>query len=275
MNLAVGFNTMNIGAITINGQTVTQIVPTLNITSVITGIAGTSITKTGAGLLELSGASTFDSGVLLTAGGIEIGASSTPSTAITPATPSGVVTSGPLGQGTFSIGNGTSTAGSLYLVSGGAFTVANVLSVGANNDIHLEGSNGLTLNGALTLNPSANLTVNVDVPGVVLALGGVISDTTGDKIIKNGLGTLALTNVTNAFNGAVTLNQGVLVLAGLNGSSPAPLSGVTPSITISSNGLLALENNGINSNSLITYNGLTIAVNTSSNYAKPVRRRLL
>ena len=253
LNLAVGADTMNIGPVQINNLTVTQLVPTLNITSAITGIAGTSITKTGLGLLELTNTtSTFDSGVNLTAGGIEIGNSSTPTTAHS------AVTGGPLGLGTFTIASGT------YLTSSAsANTVANNLSLGG-RDLTLLGSFGLTLNGAVTLNPG-NTTVNVEVPGVTLALGGVITDTNGTSgLIKTGLGTLALNN-NNGFGGSVTIDAGVLVLGGVAGSVAAPLA--NPNITITSNGTLALQNNGLGNNGLITYSGLNITVGGTSNYA--------
>jgi autotransporter-associated beta strand protein len=107
--IPAGVDTFNIGDIQIAGVDYTQIgsysgtVATLNITSVIAqGGSGTSINKTGNGLLQLSGQNTFDSGVNVMAGGLIIGASSTPITV------GSAVTSGPLGLGPLTV-NGLSS----------------------------------------------------------------------------------------------------------------------------------------------------------------------
>ncbi|OYW30875.1 MAG: hypothetical protein B7Z47_02800, partial [Chthoniobacter sp. 12-60-6] len=164
LGLAAGTNTINVDPIQIAGLTVTQLTAALAISSPIVGIgttgAGVGINKTGNGLLQLSGASTFDGGVTLTAGGIAIASSST--------TVSGAATSGPLGTGTFTIGAGT------YLTSTAATNVISNTLVLGGNDLSYKGANGLTLSGALTLN-SGDTTVNVDVPGTFLTLGGVVT----------------------------------------------------------------------------------------------------
>ncbi len=83
VTLPQGVNTFSIGDIQAAGVSYTNIgansgtVATLAISSIITQAgAGTSIVKTGNGLLQLSGANTFDSGINLTAGGLIIGANS-------------------------------------------------------------------------------------------------------------------------------------------------------------------------------------------------------
>ena len=258
LGLASGTNTLTVNPLQIAGSTVTQLVAGLAISSPIVGIGttgtGVGISKAGTGLLQLSGASTFDGGVNLTAGGIAIAASST--------SVSGVVTNGPLGIGTFTIGTGT------YLTSTASTNVISNALVFGGNDLSYKGPNGLTLNGAVTLN-SGSTTVNVDVPGSFLTLGGVVTDNGGagggtSGFIKNGLGTFALTN-NNAFGGSVTVNAGVMVLGGLTGSTPQPLQ--AGSVTLTSNGMLALENNGLSNSGQILYQGLSITVNPSSNYA--------
>ncbi|WP_395730694.1 autotransporter-associated beta strand repeat-containing protein [Prosthecobacter sp.] len=260
LGLTAGTNTITVNPIQIAGSTVTQLTAALSISSPIVGIGttgtGVGITKAGNGLLQLSGASTFDGGVNLAAGGIAIGGSS-----IT-AGLGGPVISGPLGTGTFTIGAGT------YLTSTAATNVISNALVLGGNDLSYKGPNGLTLNGSLSLN-SGNTTVNVDVPGSFLTLGGVITDNGGSGggtsgIIKTGLGTLALTN-NNTFGGSIIVNEGVMVLGGATGNAPQPLANAN--VTITSNGTLALENNGLSNSGLIVYQGLSITVNPNSNYA--------
>lgn len=256
LGLAAGTNTILVNPIQIAGSTVTQLTASLSISSPIVGIGttgtGVAISKTGNGLLQLSGGSTFDGGLSLAAGGISIAASST-------ATAGGTVLSGPLGTGTFTIGSGT------YLTSTATTNViANALALGG-NDLNYKGPNGLTLGGALTLK-SGSTTVNVDVPGSFLTLGGVISGADGtSSLIKTGLGTLALAN-NNTFAGSVTVNGGVLVLGGATGGVAQPLLN-GGSITLGSAGTLALENNGLGNGGLITYQGLSITIDPSANYA--------
>src|SRR5207247_2344532 len=91
--------------ITFNGSNLAPLAPTLNISANLQGV-GTgntgSITKTGNGLLQLSSTtSAFSGGLNLNAGGLAVGASSTPSTV------GSTVTSGPLGTGTLTIAGGT------------------------------------------------------------------------------------------------------------------------------------------------------------------------
>ncbi|OYW76067.1 MAG: hypothetical protein B7Z37_10495, partial [Verrucomicrobia bacterium 12-59-8] len=258
LGLASGTNTIIVDPIQIAGTTVTQLTASLSISSPIVGIGttgtGVGISKTGNGLLQLSGASTFDGGMNLTAGGMAIGSSST--------SVAGAVTSGPVGTGTFTIGAGT------YLTSNATTNVISNALVLGGNDLSYKGPNGLTLNGDVTLN-SGTTTVNVDVPGSFLTLGGIVTDNGGagggnSSIIKNGLGTFALTN-NNSFGGSITVNAGVLVLGGATSSTPQPLLNAT--ITLTSNGTLALENNGLSNSGLILYQGLSVTINPDSNYA--------
>jgi len=123
--------TLTINPIQYNGVTLTNLQPTLNIAAIIQN-AG-KLTVSGGGNLQLSGASTFTGGVDLTAGGLVIGASSTPSALGTTA-----VTSGPLGTGTL-----TASAGTTLLASA-ASTLANPPVVQGN--LNFAGLNNLTFN---------------------------------------------------------------------------------------------------------------------------------
>jgi autotransporter-associated beta strand protein len=140
--------------------------------------AGGPITKTGNGALTLRGLSTFTTGLQLTAGSLIVGENST-------GTP---VTSGPLGTGTLTIGNGTSV-----LSDGTVRTLANAVTV--TGDFSFGGvtsGNGITLSGAVDLG-AATRTITVPSPVVVGALSGAVTSTAGaNALIKAGPGTLAL-----------------------------------------------------------------------------------
>ncbi|MDP2325192.1 MAG: autotransporter-associated beta strand repeat-containing protein, partial [Gammaproteobacteria bacterium] len=73
--LSSGSHEFNVSAVTANDVNLAPLHPTLHIAGIMTG-AGASINKTGNGILQLSGANTFNGGVTLSGGGILIGASS-------------------------------------------------------------------------------------------------------------------------------------------------------------------------------------------------------
>ncbi|OYW77350.1 MAG: hypothetical protein B7Z37_04705 [Verrucomicrobia bacterium 12-59-8] len=261
--LAAGVDTFNIGAIvTPDGAAAqyTTISPSLNITSVIQdGSSASTLLKTGAGLLQLSGQNLFTGGVNLNQGGLMIGANSTPITFL--GNVANAVVSGPLGSGTLNIAAGT------YLAASAASTLNNTYQLNNGvNGLNFKGTFNLTLNGTTTLNTGIT-TVNVEAPQMVATLGGVISDGggAGSSITKTGNGTLALTN-NNTITGGAILNEGTLLLGGFTGSNVSPLGtiagGSTPTVTING-GLLSLQNNGAGNGGLITYTDLTININPS------------
>ncbi|MEA3209273.1 MAG: hypothetical protein QOE70_2330 [Chthoniobacter sp.] len=232
--------TLNVGAITVNGQDVAPWQASLNIASVIrdTPTLSTALTKSGGGVGQLSGASTFTGGVNLDAGGLIIGASSTPSAV------GSVVTSGPLGTGTLTIGADTS------LLSSGAFTLANAISI--EGDFAFNGTNNLTLNGAATLPNAANTTITVAAPQMTATFGGSVSGT-GSSVTKQGLGTLVFSGTTT-FDGGTIVAGGTVRATGANGPTANPL-GSGP-VTLSGGGL-DLRNNGNGINGTIYVGGTT------------------
>lgn len=245
--------TFNVSPVTVNGNsTVANLTPTLSISA---PISNGGLTKTGNGLLALSGASLFTGGVDLQNGGLAIGASTN---VITRDASTGVADpfiSGPLGTGTLNIGAGT------YLNATAASTLNNDYTLGGNN-LTFKGLVNLTLNGATTLNAGAT-TINVEAPQAILTLNGLINGGAGDSIVKEGLGTLLLGS-NNLFGGGVTVNAGTLTLAGINSGSTAPiLAGTTA--TIGTGGLLALQNSGTGSNGLIQYANSVITTGSFSN----------
>lgn len=137
-----------------------------------TGVTS-SFTKTGAGTLELGGASTFAGGTSHNAGALLLGASSSGSARS--------ATSGPVGTGTLKLKNGS------------------VLGLGAS-------ATAITLHNDVALDTSAG-SAAIDIAGSSnsLTIEGVVSGTAG--IAKNNAGALVLKN-SNTFTGSLTINGG-------------------------------------------------------------------
>ena len=189
----------------------------LLISAVISNGGNTTLSKEGAGLLALSGASTFTSGLTLNAGSLMFAANS--------ATSGGFITSGPIGRGTLRIGTGTT-----LLSDGTARTVGN--SVIVSGDFAFGGRTAganVTLSGSVAFG-AQNRVVSVVAPGVTATLNGQLSSTAAAGspgavgLTKSGNGILVLgaatTNVN--FGGA-----SIVVAAGLlrNGIANAVPSG--------------------------------------------------
>src|SRR5262249_39709682 len=146
-----GTNTINVDSIKVAGTTYMTITPSINVASAI-GQATTnavSITKTGDGLLQLSGTgSTFTGGVTLTAGtlgGLVIGGTPPPPTAAAAGAGATPITSGPLGTGVLTVG-----AGQTILVDNASRTVANSV-VFQDNTLLFDNTN-IGTNATLTFN---------------------------------------------------------------------------------------------------------------------------
>lgn len=144
----------------------------------ITG--GTTLTKSGSGMLTLTGRNTFNGGITLSAGTINANH------------PSALGT-GPL---TFAGGAIDNTTGAPL-----ALTTANALQGG---DIVFTGSNDLTLDGPLAMSVNRQVIAN----NGVLTLSGVVSGT-GFSLTKAGPGTLVLSG-TNTHTGGTLVTAGTL-----------------------------------------------------------------
>ncbi|MFO1487894.1 MAG: autotransporter-associated beta strand repeat-containing protein [Verrucomicrobiota bacterium] len=196
--------------------------------SPLAGVAGRTI---------LNGDNTYTGGTVIADGAIGFGIDSTGSP---------VVTSGPIGTGALTLENNPNTLHRLF-ASGGARSVGNAITwpAGANQDLTIEGSDALTLNGAMDLgagtrviacNNSANTT-----------LGGVLSN---GGLVKTGAGVL-LVNGLNTFAGGTTVSNGTLAGIGTFASA----------LTVETAGNLAPGTAGIGT---LTVNGdLTLKGNTS------------
>jgi len=177
----------------------------LLIAAVISNGGNTTLSKEGTGLLALSGASTFTSGLTLNAGSLMFAANS--------ATSGGFITTGPVGRGTLRIGTGTT-----LLSDGTARTVGN--SVIVSGDFAFGGRTSganVTLSGSVAFG-SQNRVVSVVAPGVTATLNGQLTSTAAAGspgavgLTKSGNGILVLGAATsNAnFGGA-----SIVVAAGL------------------------------------------------------------
>jgi autotransporter-associated beta strand protein len=213
-----------IGPITLGGnRTITTSGNVLTLSGVINDGGSTySLTKAGAGTLQLSGANTFTGGVTLNAGILDINNA----TALGGAT------------GPFTIGAAGVT---LDNNSAAAITMTNANPETWNGNFTFTGTKSLGLIGPITLGGNRTVTDNAN----VLTLSGIIGDGgNGYSLIKAGAGTLAL-NAANTFTGGVTLSAGILDI----GNATA-LGGAAGTFTITagtfdnlSGGALALTNN--------------------------------
>ncbi len=155
------------------------------------------ITKTGAGVLQLGGQSTFAGGVNLQSGGLIIAASSSPALG-------GPITSGPLGTGSLTVAANTS-----LLAGAAAQAVANPVSF--LGDVTFNGTNNLTFNGAATIPAIWNVVVTA--PQMTVSLANVTGSNATDVVTKAGLGVLQLGN----FAGTLQSSGGLVLLGDGNG----------------------------------------------------------
>jgi autotransporter-associated beta strand protein len=159
---------------------ITDVFPTLHISSILTGTS-VSVTKTGNGLLQLSGANEFTGGLTVSAGGIIVSASSTPIQG------GNGLLGGPLGTGAV-----TMAAGTRLLAGAGNFQVGNTIAFqGTPVFAALDAGTArtLTLNGTITGLPNGTPEINVASPWLTLALRGVIPNIANITAFnKTGLG---------------------------------------------------------------------------------------
>jgi len=162
-----------------------------------------ALNKTGAGVLMLSGASTFTGGFNLNNGTLMFGVGST-------GTPP-AITNGPVGTGPLAIADGTALlSDSAVRTIGNAVTVNGNFTFGtlSGADGSAVAVNGVTLSGAVALGSSVNRTITVNSFLNTSTMSGIISGT-GSSLTKAGPGTLVLTGA-NTYDGGTNLNAGTL-----------------------------------------------------------------
>jgi autotransporter-associated beta strand protein len=212
LNLGTGgTRTIDTGAILHNGVLLTDSLPSLIVNAAIQG-PGVAIDKTGAGLLQLGGQSSFSGGLNVQGGGIILSASSTSTV------PNSMVT-GPLGIGAVSFASGTS-----LFVDDNSRTVANEMTFAGNPTFSNRGANlrTLTLNGPLNFDTLATtgLLVNLPTPYLDVVLGGEIAGMSSVTAVGSGSGV-------NTINKTGLGNITGINLTGLSDTADLNISGLT------------------------------------------------
>lgn len=215
--------------------------------AVLSGVLSNgSLTKTGAGVLELTGASTYTGSTLVSAGTLSV--SSIGGTG---------VSSSNMGAGnaTISIGSGTTTAGTLTYTGAGE-TTDRALNLAATTTgaatLNSSGTGALLWQGNVTsAGTTKTFTLGGDHTGGTNVFSGTINLGTGN-LAKAGAGTWELTAANTFVN--TTISAGTLKLggAGTLGSGTLTMGGVagaTPTLEIGSGIILAPTS--------ITYTGTT------------------
>ncbi len=189
-----------------------------------------SLTKTGAGTLEVTGANTYSGGTAIQAGVLDMNGASA------------------LGTGAVQVASGASlqmsnaaTLGTQAVTNQGSVDVSNVT---ASTAIGSLSGNGDVLLGARTLTVGG-LNAN-DTIGGVIQDGGVASGT-GGNLVKTGTGTLTLTGA-NSYTGTTTVASGTLLAGAANTLSAASAhsvaSGATLDLAGASQTVASLTNSG-------------------------------
>jgi autotransporter-associated beta strand protein len=232
--LTSGAKIFDIDAIKIPGiaTPVTDVLPTLNISSIITG-TGVSVTKTGNGLLQLSGQNEFTGGLTVSAGGLVVGASSTPVQG------GNGILGGPLGTGTVSMAVGTR-----LLVGQGSYAVGNAISfagVPLFDARDTGAARTLTLNGTITGLPNGTPEINIASPWVTVALRGVIPNIANITAFnKTGLGALVFNaaGYAGAFNATALGNSSSVSLLHDGSGNSAPEAIILPGAVVFDEGIV-------------------------------------
>ena len=135
------------------------------LTSILTGI-NVSVTKTGNGILMLSGTNEFTGGLTVSAGGVLLGGNSTPTQG------GNGLLGGPLGTGTV-----TMAATTRLLINNGDRQVGNNILFQGTPTFDLNDSGTMrtmTLNGAITGLPDGTPSIQINSPFLTVALLGTI-----------------------------------------------------------------------------------------------------
>ena len=232
--LAAGANVFNVAGIRLPGQAAiyAELTPTLNISSNVIGL-GVSVTKTGDGLLQLSGQNSFTGGLTVSSGGIVVGANSTPFQG------GNGLASGPLGAGT-----ATFAAGTTLFVDNNNRTVGNDLTFAGLPTFNNTGTTRrtLTLNGTLAIGDTGGIApVRIDSPYLVVAMLGQIPNIGNITSFQvQGLGQLVFNSAsyTGDFDATALGNTAAVSLLEDGDGSAQPQTIVLPGAVIFDAGIV-------------------------------------
>jgi fibronectin-binding autotransporter adhesin len=159
---------------------------------------------------ELDGANTYSGGTEINGGYIGLGVDSVG--------PVGALTSGPLGVSTVTFGaSGTDDPTEGFYAVGGPRVIGNDITLNIGTKVTLKGVNPITLSGPIALT-NLNRTFNVT-NSALTTFSNAIGGAAAIGITKEGTGTLVLSGA-NTYSGNTTVNDGKLVLAQSQNSSP-------------------------------------------------------
>lgn len=216
--------------------------------------AGSTVTKTGAGTLVLSGANSYTGLTTISSGVLNIQNANglgTTAAGTTVSAGAALQLQGGISVGSEALtlnGGGISNDGALRSISGNN-SYAGTITLASASRIYADAAT-LTLSGGVV---TSGFTTTFGGAGNI-AETGIISGTGG--LVKNGNGTLTLSGA-DTFSGSTTINAGTLTAAA--GSGNAAL-GSTSSITVNSGGTLLLgASNQINNAATMTLAGGTFA----------------
>ena len=215
---------------------------TLNISGIISGSG--AISKTGAGIVNLSGTNTYTGAVTVSAGILNVSNPSglgTTAAATTVSSGATLQLQGGIAVGAEALtlsGSGASAldaTGALESVSG-ANTYAGLITLAAASTVSVDASTfGVTNTGTIT--GAFGLTLNAG-SGATGTLASIIGTTTG-TLTKTGAGTWILTG-TSTYTGATTIAAGTLVVGATNALGTSTV--VTLGSNADTNGTLNLGN---------------------------------
>ncbi len=203
-----------------------------------------SLSFSGGGELILSGTNTYSGGSNLTAGVLQVNASSTVA--------SGALASGPLGVGAVNLSGGT------FQGSGGP-TLANAVNISGSVALANLTLGPQTLSTPNTVTLTAGPTINVTSPVT-------IADAVSGNLVMAGPSTLTLTAASNSLTGTTQVSGGTLVGTAANIATPVALAN-SANVTYNqqSSGTLSQVVSG--NGSLTLAGGAVLAVTASNTYS--------
>lgn len=208
----------------------------------LSGTAGRTFTKAGAGTLTLGGASSVAGGITINAGGITVGTGGSlggPVTVNTGATLTNAVTNGITGA---------------VNVENGTFTVTNATTMGLLTVTGTGGTIGGT--GGLT---ASSISANISADGTT-TFSATLAGSGG--FTKTGAGTAVMSGANSGYSGQVTLAEGLMRFSTSNATGSGTLSLVSGTLALNSTANRTL------SNTVVSFDG-DVTIGDATNITVP------